>query len=78
MNTLDLELLKLRLSIVMRKKQFTFLNSLGDFQLALFELFKINYNEDIIENNLIEMEESLLKEPLTSEILENFKLEEYE
>lgn len=57
----ELQILKLRISVIFKKEQYTFLNTLNDFQITLKKYFSIEYSLDQIENALMEMEEQFLE-----------------
>lgn len=54
------QLLKSRISIVMIRLEYTFLNSLIDFQSQLKKLFAFEYTLDEIEDTLHQMEEDFI------------------
>ena len=57
------QLLKLQISVLFIRYKFTFLNTLVEFQTKLSYEFKVDYNQDEIEDALGELEEMLLEEP---------------
>jgi hypothetical protein len=57
---MDKALLQTRLSIVMVKENYNFLNTLRDFQIKLKKYFAFEYTEDEIEDALHQMEENYI------------------
>ena len=80
-NSLDyFDLLKLRLSLVIVRYKFTFLNTADEFHSKLEQVFKKNYSKQDIKMCLMQLEEIVLEEQEESiiHISEDFKLEENE
>ena len=78
-NSLDyFDLLKLRLSLIIVRYKFTFLNTVDEFHLKLEQVFKKNYSKQDIKICLMQLEEIILEEQEESiiHIPEDFKLEE--
>jgi hypothetical protein len=61
------QLLSVRLSIVMIRENYNFLNTLNDFQLQLKKHFNYEYTQDEIENALHKMEEDFLAKQFIEE-----------
>ena len=74
------DLLKLRLSLIIVRYKFTFLNTTDEFHLKLDQVFKKDYNKEDIKMCLMQLEEIVLEEQEESIIYipEDFKLEESE
>lgn len=53
-------LLQVRISIILIRENYTFLNNLKDFQLQLKKYFNEEYSQDKIEDALHEMEETYI------------------
>ena len=73
-----IQLLQTRLSIIMKRENYNFLNTLTDFQLQLKKYFKEEYSQDQIEDALHEMEENYIVKELEEtnyiiEIPEDYK-----
>jgi hypothetical protein len=54
------QMLETRLTIVMVRENYTFLNTISNFKIKLKELFNVDYSEDEIENALHELEEAYI------------------
>lgn len=60
MNENDIRLLDTRISIIMVRENYTFLNTISDFKVKLYEYFKVYYSEDLIESCLNRLQEAHL------------------
>lgn len=54
------ELLATRITIIMVRENYTFLNTISDFKNKLKEYFNVNYTDDEIETTIHDLEEAYL------------------
>lgn len=65
---MNLNSLKIRLSIIIKKEGYTFLNTLSEFQVQLKKYFKEDYPQDEIEDALKELQETFIFTELDEEV----------
>lgn len=65
-----LEELRLRISLIIKKDRFTFINTPFEFSNKLYKYFGQTYNEDEIENVLNELEDELIEKQVSDEVIQ--------
>lgn len=69
------DLLKLRLSLIIVRYRYTFLNTVDEFAVKLNQIFKVEYDGDEIKMALMQLEENLIHEEIEIiHIPEDFKV----